>query len=214
MTAVAVTRKPRIAKKRGYHHGDLAQALKQAALRLIDERGLEAFTLREAARAVGVTHPAAYRHFEDKRALLAAIAEEGFVALTGEMTAATDTIRGDVFERVSAIGRSYVRFALERPAEFRVMFGPRLNADGRFTALAEVVAAAFQVLISEIETGQARKVLRDGKPRDLASALWISAHGYASLVLYDKITVRSPARAETYFLELLQPLYDGLRRKR
>src|SRR5262245_1806188 len=63
-----------------YHHGDLPRALRDAATRLIAERGADGFTLREAARLVGVDHAAAYRHFADKRALLAAIAEDGYAA--------------------------------------------------------------------------------------------------------------------------------------
>jgi AcrR family transcriptional regulator len=66
-----------------YHHGDLRRALVDAALALVQERGAEGFTLREAARRVGVSQTAPYRHFETKEALLAAVAEEGFTTLLG-----------------------------------------------------------------------------------------------------------------------------------
>ncbi len=67
-----------VPRKLHYHHGDLRRALVEAALRLIGERGPREFTLREVARCVGVTHTALYRHFPDKAALLAVVAEEGF----------------------------------------------------------------------------------------------------------------------------------------
>ncbi len=73
----------KISAKRGYHHGDLRAALLEAAREVLAKEGVEALTLREVARRAGVTHAAPYRHFADKEALLAAVATEGFAALTG-----------------------------------------------------------------------------------------------------------------------------------
>ena len=78
----------RTAERAAYHHGDLPRAFVAAALELIAREGAEALTLRRVARAVGVNHAAAYRHFDDKEALLAAVAEQGFVTLAERMTAA------------------------------------------------------------------------------------------------------------------------------
>jgi AcrR family transcriptional regulator len=200
-----------LAKKRAYHHGDLARALVEAALDHIKRAGVEAFTLREAARSVGVTHAAAYRHFEDKRALLANIAEEGFRALSADLRDAAQS-EGDALERISSIGRAYVRFAFREPARFRVMFGPRLNYDRRFPNLEAETQRAFRILLDAIESGQKNGELIEGVTRDLATALWTSAHGFASLVLHRKIIVRSAARAEAYYVEIVRPLLTGLRR--
>lgn len=199
------------AKKRAYHHGDLARALIEAALEHIKREGVEAFTLREAARAVGVTHAAAYRHFEDKRALLANIAEEGFRALSADLRDAAQS-EGDALSRLTSIGRAYVRFAFREPARFRVMFGPRLNFDRRFPGLEAETQKAFRILLDAIEQGQKNGELIEGVTRDLATALWTSAHGFASLVLHRKIIVRSAARAEAYYVEIVRPLLTGLRR--
>ncbi len=199
-------------RKRAYHHGDLARALVEAALDRITQDGVEGFTLREAARAVGVTPAAAYRHFEDKRAVLATIAEEGFRALGDEMEAALDQTDGDAIAKLAALGRAYVRYALREPARFRVMFGPRLNEDGRFPSLEAELRRDFELQLRAIEAGQREATIREGVPRDLAGALWTSAHGFASLVLHEKIPVRSAARAESYFAEIARPLLDGLRR--
>lgn len=199
------------AKKRAYHHGDLARALIEAALEHIKRDGVEAFTLRQAARSVGVTHTAAYRHFEDKRALLANLAEEGYRVLASDLREASQ-IEGDALERLTAIGRAYVRFAFREPARFRVMFGPRLNFDRRFPGLEAETQRAFRILLETIEAGQKNGELIDGAPRDLAFMLWTSSHGFAALVLHRKIIVRSAARAEAYYAEIVRPLLTGLRR--
>lgn len=196
-------------RKRAYHHGDLPRALVSAALALIEKRGPEAFTLREAAAAVGVTHGAAYRHFADKNALFAAIAEEGYRSLATDIRSAIGERRG-ARARLTAGASAYVRFAMEHPAHYRVMSGPRLNEDGRFPALEAAIDDAFQILVAEIESGQREDVFRAGLPRDLAITIWFCAHGYTDLVLRRRIKVKSPKVAIEYFQKLLDPLLDGL----
>src|SRR5687767_1804874 len=110
MPAPSRTKRPRRPRRSTYHHGDLPRALRDAPTRLLAERGGEGLPLREAARLVGVNHAAAYRHFTDTRALLAAVAEDGYVALATRMRAA-DTATGDVAERVRRVGTAYVEFA-------------------------------------------------------------------------------------------------------
>src|SRR5262245_23788463 len=104
-----------------YHHGDLRRALLDAALEILAEGGAAGLTLREVARRAGVTHAAPYRHFEDKAALLAAVAEEGFRAVYAEMLARSERVK-DPVERLYQIGAAYVLFAVTHPAHFRVMF--------------------------------------------------------------------------------------------
>ena len=92
---------PKRPRRATYHHGDLPRALREAATRLLAARGSEGLTLREAARAVGVHHAAAYRHFADKRTLLAAVAEEGYAALARRMhDAGAKGPKTDVFGRI------------------------------------------------------------------------------------------------------------------
>ena len=143
-----------------YHHGDLPRALRAAASRLVAEHGPEGFTLREAARDVGVSHAAAYRHFADKRALLAAVCEDGYHALAATLRAANRRHPSDdAATRIRRLGAVFVRFALDDPPRFHLMFGPRLNLDGRFPALDaatdETLAAVVAVICSTITfTGQ------------------------------------------------------------
>lgn len=199
------------AKKRGYHHGDLARALVTAALEVIAKRGPEAFTLREVAAAVGVTHGAAYRHFADKEALLAALAEEGYRALAQKLaSAANAAAAADPPARIRALAAAYIEFAMARPAQYRVMWGPRLNEDGRFPSLETAISEAFSLVIAEFERGQAAGAFRDEPARDLAVSFWVAAHGYVELVLRRRLKVKSEAVAVAYFEKLLVPFLDGL----
>src|SRR2546423_10801996 len=96
-----------------YHHGDLPAALLRAAGRVLEQKGIGALSLRDAARRAGVSHNAPYRHFADREALLGALAAEGFALLAKRL-------RG---QRGPELGMAYVRFALEHPQRFRLMFG-------------------------------------------------------------------------------------------
>jgi AcrR family transcriptional regulator len=202
-------------KKRAYHHGDLARALVTAATRVIEERGPEAFTLREVASATGVTHAAAYRHFDDKSAMLAAVAEAGYRALLDRMAKAAAAGIEDPRDRLRAICAASIAYALEHPAQYRVMTGPRLNEDGRFPALETAIGDTLALVVAEIERGQATGAFRKGPPRDLALAVWIASHGFVDLVLRRRLKVKSTGVALEYADKLMTPLFDGMvRRKR
>ncbi|MBW2257316.1 MAG: TetR/AcrR family transcriptional regulator, partial [Deltaproteobacteria bacterium] len=115
-------------KRRGsYHHGDLRRALVDAALLLIERSGASGVTLRGAARLAGVSQTAPYRHFSDKRALLAAVAEQGFQSLSTQLREASASHEGDPMGRLRALGVAYVHFAQAQPSHFRVMFGPQVG---------------------------------------------------------------------------------------
>lgn len=206
----ARARAPR--KKTAYHHGDLRSALVEAAIALASERGPEGLTLREVAARVGVTHPAAYRHFEDKTALLAALAEDGYLLLAEALSASLAGAGAPRAprERLRALASAYVGFALDRPAQYRIMWGPRLNTDGRFPSLEAAIARAFDLVRGELERGQAAGAFRSGLPRDRAIGLWVIAHGYVELVAQRRIKVKSREKAIEYFLTLFEPWLEGL----
>ncbi len=109
-----------------YPHGDLRRALLDAALQLVDERGLEALSLRELARRLGVSHAAPGHHFADRLALLVAMAVDGFERLADAMEAAA-AAHPPGAARLAAIGEAYVRFALDHPSHLQVMFGPEVG---------------------------------------------------------------------------------------
>lgn len=191
-----------------YHHGDLRPALIAAALGLIREVGAEGFTLREVARRSGVSHTAPYRHFRDKEDLTAAIAEEGFGMLGKEMRAASEA-GGTPRERLLRAGRSYVAFALRRPAHFRVMFGtdldPKRHPDARKAA-----DLAFGGLVALVTACQEAGQLRQGDALTLARIAWSQVHGIAALAIGRQFRFRRRADVLAFTAEALESLLTGL----
>jgi AcrR family transcriptional regulator len=109
------------AENRPYHHGDLRRALVDAARQLLERDGPNALSLRAVAREAGVSPAAPYHHFKDKSELLDAVAEQGWRMLS-EFLARTPAVSGDLPDRMAEVGLSYVRFAREHPALYRLMY--------------------------------------------------------------------------------------------
>ncbi len=212
-------RKPvRRARRATYHHGDLARALVDAAVAIIDERGAEAFTLRESARRLGVNHRAAYRHFADKDALLAAVAEQGFRGLIDATRAQAAGIT-DPAARLAAAARAYVAFAAEHPAHFRVMFAPRHNEGAPrsvpsgaapFATVDALVAEAYALLEAEVRVAMATGAFAADPGPHPVIALWSAMHGLASLVLMKRVDV-PPGRLGTWVDRIFERSLRGLR---
>jgi len=169
-------------RRRRYHHGNLRQALVEAALALVEERGTPEFTLREVARRVGVTHAAPQRHFEDRAALVAAVAEEGFRELLAHVEQGMRGAR-DPAARLHALGVGYVEFALRNPAHFRVMFSAELADQSRHPSLSAASRAVHDVLVQCIAEGQERGFFVEADPLELAFAAWSLVHGLAVLLV-------------------------------
>jgi len=157
--------------KPAYHHGDLRGALLAHGLRLIETRDADTLSLREVARAAGVSATAVYRHFPDKRALMAALAEEGLARLYEAQAAAAAAAPGNAFE---ATGRAYVRFALAQPALFRLTF-----------AYPDVFANPFDDAAGRLLHENALALTGGDKARAglLAMRAWSVVHGLAMLML-------------------------------
>lgn len=168
------------ARRDSYHHGDLKRALTSAALSLVAEKGPKGFTLTEAARRAGVSAAAPYRHFADKAALLATVAEQGFGELHAELAGAASA--PDPKDRVVQLGRAYVRWAVAHPDYYRVMFGAELSKADH-PGLAVAGEQAFGDLLDAIAACQRAGVLGGQDPRDLAAPLWSLVHGVASLAI-------------------------------
>ena len=163
-----------------YHHGDLRRALLDAAMDLLATHGAEGIGLRELARVVGVSAAAPYRHFDNKTALLEALAVTGF----RDFALAVDAAARDVApgERLGAMGRAYVKFALEHANLFRLMFSPELKRDARPT-LRMAADAAFASL--RLATAN------EGDGRIAALKAWAQVHGLAVLLLDGQIALRA-----------------------
>src|SRR3712207_651443 len=110
--------------RQGYHHGNLKEALIEAAQRFIAERGLGGFTLADAAKLVGVTPAALYRHFRGREALVAEVAFRGFSQLAERLGRALQS-QGTPLERFTRMGEAYLAFAEQEPGFYAAMFSPR-----------------------------------------------------------------------------------------
>lgn len=166
--------------KRGYHHGDLRAALIEEGLRLIADREADDLSLREVARAAGVSATAVYRHFPDKGALLGALAMEGMERLASAQrqaaTGAASRVAG-----FNEMGRAYVKFALANPGLFRMMFACAPKGDA-FTADAVASDAAMAMLV-ENATALAPRDRGPDAAKLFALRSWSLVHGLAVLML-------------------------------
>ena len=163
-----------------YHHGDLRRALLDAAMDMLATHGAEGIGLRELARVVGVSAAAPYRHFDNKTALLEALAVTGFRDFALAVDAAARNVAPG--ERLDAMGRAYVKFALEHGNLFRLMFSPELKRDARPT-LRMAADAAFASL--RLATSS------EGDGRIAALKAWAQVHGLAVLLLDGQIALRA-----------------------
>ena len=168
-------------RKPGYHHGNLRQALLDAALGLVREQGAGAVSLREVARRAGVSHAAPAHHFGDKAGLLTALAVEGFVRFTEAQRAGAARGGDDPALRFSWLGWAYVMFAAENRAYFEVMFRPELLRRDD-SALAEASLAAYQVLLETVSAAYGGNLTQDELALRATTA-WAGAHGLSTLWL-------------------------------
>jgi len=162
-----------------YHHGNLRQELLDHAALLIEGDGLESLTLRKVAKGIGVSHMAPYRHFPDKAAIIAALAEQGFKALKRAMEEAAATEDAPKAQ-ITALGLAYVQHSISHPAQFRAMFREH---KGDFPDLDAASAASFGVLIGAMARGVDSDVLNQADPEQLALTAWTTVHGLATLLV-------------------------------
>jgi len=173
-----------MAASRAYHHGNLRQVLIETGLKLIEEKGVQALTLREIGERIGVSRMAPYRHFADKAALVSAICVEGFILFAEDLKKAKKRAKPDFASRMTAMGVAYVRFATEHPAYFEVMFGSLANRPDA-DPTTEAGARAFGLLEETIREGQASGSVQAGDSRSLALVAWALVHGIGALRLED-----------------------------
>ena len=178
-----------MAEKTAYHHGDLREALLQAAEQQLEEEGPAGLSLRKLGRAVGVTPGAPYRHFEDKDALLASLATIGFRRLRQMMIAEQERQHCKTGEqRLRCGGIGYLRFAWKHPELFRLMFG--WMPAGEVPELFESGDEAFAAL-ADILTQCEREGLLRGTVLDAGLLAWSAVHGAAFLMIDDGVKLCS-----------------------
>ncbi|MFM8750860.1 TetR/AcrR family transcriptional regulator [Rhabdaerophilum sp.] len=199
-------------RKRGYHHGNLREALIEAALRLIGEKGPAGFTVAEAARAAGVSPAAPYRHFRDRDEMMADIARRGFESFAARLRSAWDGGKPNPGEAFQRVGRAYLAFAREEPATYSAMFESGLSF-ANHPALHAASEQAFAVLREACEAVIA-SMPGTKKPPALMVALhiWAQSHGIASLFARGDAARRPVPMSPEDLLEASVLIYfDGLK---
>ena len=191
--------------KGSYHHGDLRSALLEVTAQLVREKGARGFSVSEAARRVGVSIAAPYRHFDDREAMLAAVATSGFAELQQVLDGVPDP--GDPIARVVATAEAYVDFARADTARFEVMFAAGIDKE-RHPELLEGAGRvqsrledALRELVGDDPTGLVHR----------AAELWSIAHGVAALLVERRLThVVGPAGEDTVVAGAVRAWARGL----
>lgn len=176
-----------MSRPESYHHGDLAAALVQSAIELLNEDRSAELSLRAVARRAGVSPAAPYRHFADREALVSSVAAVGYRELTARLRAASESPSS--VDDVADIAVAYVRFALERSGLFRAMFAER--CDPTSPDRVEAVEAIHEYLNTVVAA-----TVSTAEPEEVATAMWALVHGLAFLYLGGKFPESSPAEVD------------------
>ena len=178
--------------KRGYHHGNLKQALVDAALNLIEEKGPTGFTLSEAAKSAGVTPAAVYRHFEGREDLIAEIALQGYAIFADVMEYAYDKGQPSALASFEATGRAYLAFARKYPGHYIAMFesGISMQRTPELFALASRAHGIMEKAAVELS----KHIPADKRPPSqmFAAHVWAMSHGVVELFARASPGTKSP----------------------
>lgn len=182
--------------KDGYHHGDLARALEEAAMQLLERMPAADISLREVARAANVSHNAPYHHFADRLGLLKVLAERSMAELLDQVRAASADA-GDPRAVLLAGGTAYIRFAIEHPHAFDAVYDPTVCVPGSPTATMAPLIDGLERVLAE-----AAFSARLDSPADVV-ALWGLMHGLGTLAAAGHFTLDDAVAAHTATVDRL-----------
>lgn len=219
-----------VAGRGGYHHGDLRQAMIDAAEAVLAEKGVDGFTLRECARRAGVSPAAPAHHFGNLVGLLTAVATLGFDELSDAMETAVAEAVSSGGDRLAAIADAYLATALARPGRFRVVFG-RLGLKRGDDALMRAGLRAFGILVRETKLALGRQMTDDPLTRlpssysedaDLGAILfvWSLTHGFSTMLIdgqlgsFETLPGGRERLLKLYSQQLVQLLVSAVRERR
>ncbi len=172
-------------KRDSYHHGDLRSQLIEATRILVEEKGPDHFSVSEACRRAGVSSAAPYKHFKDKGEMLRAVALEGMKRQRVDLVRELEKYPAGSLDRIVAMGRVYVRFAVDEPGVFRLMFGLS-EGHAEHSALVETGNNTFAVVQQEVARYRGSEAVA---PEDAHKAflLWSFVHGLSFLTIDGKL---------------------------
>ncbi len=200
--------------KRAYHHGDLRSALLECARRIIHEEGIAKVSLREVARRLGVSHGAPAHHFKSKASLVTALAVQGYERLAETVIAElASSGTADPRRQLETIGRGYVRFAVENPDHFGMMFR-REHLDEKDVELMRASETCYGLLVRTVHACKKAGLLGRRSPESVAVAAWALVHGLAALWIDGRLEDRSTVRDPNILAEMVCRLFvDALMKK-
>lgn len=179
-------------KERSYHHGDLKSALIDAALQILDTRGIEALSLRALASEVGVSHMAPYAHFKNKTELFQAIAASGFQALTKRMQAVQD--ERNAVELILNYGTQYIEFAIANPALYKLMLSQTQTAPEMTTELQRASKEPHALLVQAFE----KLPTSNSSASFQAQGAWAMVHGLSALITDSQLIIPKGMSVKQY----------------
>ncbi|MCG8467763.1 MAG: TetR/AcrR family transcriptional regulator [Gemmatimonadetes bacterium] len=194
-----------------YHHGSLKDALVDEAAAMIAEGGVDGVTMRAIGERLGVSRAAPYRHFPDKTALIVAVAATGFARLSHRLRSVDAEAAGASLGRIRRMGEEYIRFAIENPAHYRVMYGKEALARREQPELRQAGDAIFDHLVDVLRAHQRSGGIKRQDPRVQAYVAWSAAHGLASLLIEEQIL--ADVDVDAVIGQTTNALLNGLRRR-
>lgn len=204
------------AHQRPYHHGNLRQALIDMAVLVAEETGKDLISVREVARRLGVSSGAPFRHFPDRESLMTAVAEEALARLRLRVERDQLDAPADPVARLKALGRTFIRWALQNPTQFRLVSSRRLFEFDRSASLPVHFDAVRQVTLNLVEQAQMAGRLPQGALADMALALRALVYGLARMQVDGQLPQWrvDTSEAERTLVSAMDLIVDGLSRPR
>jgi AcrR family transcriptional regulator len=172
-----------------YHHGNLKQTMHETALAMLNEGGIDTISMRAIAQRIGVSPSAAYRHYENKEALLAGVAQAGFEQITAHLKAVRHDDQVPVNDKFQRMGVVYITFAVANPAQYRLMFGNQAVDTSRFPEVLAARRALSKEVFSMIRLCQGEPAPDRLTMLAIANAAWSLTHGAAMLIIDGSLAV-------------------------
>jgi AcrR family transcriptional regulator len=176
-------------KKKTYHHGNLKEALISAGLEILSDKGIEGLSLRNVAKKVGVSHTAPYNHFPDKQVLLAAISTAGHEQLHQLLLDTFEETKHSPSDIIPEIAWTYLQFARDNPALFKLMFSGALEEERDHPEYIEISRKSIALFEEMIVFCQSNGKLPQGRVENIAVKLWSLVHGFTYLMLENQFPV-------------------------
>jgi AcrR family transcriptional regulator len=206
--------------RESYHHGDLRQAILEAACQHLRAQNTDSLSLRALARKIGVSQTAPYRHFDSRNALFAGIAVWGFNILEQELrqTLADDT--GPASEKLVELGLTYLKFSQAHFEKYSLLYASNLVDFEEYEELQAAGSRSFDLMLQTIRQGREEGLFLDRPEEELAAVIWSGLHGMASLLQLDSNSEKFGDRPVSTAVkclvnqqrEMLQSLVSAIRR--